>query len=98
VLCDVPCSGLGTLRRNPELKLKEPKVPGQAFEILCNAQSFAKDRLLFSTCTINPQENELPVKEFMDRYPVWQLEFERQFFPASGGPDGFYISLLRKIR
>lgn len=98
VLCDVPCSGLGTLRRNPELKFKKPKIPMQAFEILCNAQSFAKDRLLFSTCTVNPQENELIVRKLMDIYPGWKLEFEKQFFPVQDGPDGFYISLLRKRR
>ncbi len=98
VLCDVPCSGLGTLRRNPELKLKEPKIPEQAFKILCNTQRFAKDRLLYTTCTVNPEENELAIKRFMEIYPEWQIEFERQFFPSQGGPDGFYISLLRKVK
>lgn len=99
VLCDVPCSGLGTLRRNPELKLKEidPSglIPIQA-QILKNAADYSTGRIVYSTCTINPAENEEQVRNFLAENPSWILAEEKKILPEENGPDGFYIALLKK--
>ena len=58
VLCDVPCSGLGILRRKPELRYKDDlglsALPDLQYRILCRAASFVRSggRLLYSTCTL----------------------------------------------
>jgi len=99
VLCDVPCTGLGTSRRNPEIKLKtfdDTSILSTQKMILENASLCAKDRIVYSTCTINPKENEIQVKDFIKTHDNWTLEYEKQFFPEDNGPDGFYISLLKR--
>lgn len=99
VLCDVPCSGLGTARRNPEIKLKafnDSELLGIQEKILQNAGLYAKDRIVYSTCTINKRENEDQVRNFVQNNPSWKLDFEKQFLPKENAQDGFYIALLRK--
>lgn len=91
VLCDVPCSGLGTLRENPEIKLRAvADIPVQR-AILENALRYAKKggKVLYSTCTINPAENEM-ITEGQNKL------FEKQLLTEAGGPDGFYICLIGK--
>jgi len=71
ILCDVPCSGLGIIRRKPEIKYKDEKsfegLPELQYEILCNAANYVKDggTLIYSTCTTNKKENEEVAKEFL---------------------------------
>ncbi len=91
VLADVPCSGLGTLRQNPEIKLKEiPKIESQA-KILENAYRYLKKGgvLVYSTCTINPEENQEIVKGY-------DVEKQIQLFTRKNGPDGFFICRIRR--
>lgn len=63
VLCDVPCSGLGLLRRKPEIRYKSDlglsTLPQLQYAILCNSAAFVKPggTLIYSTCTLNPAEN-----------------------------------------
>lgn len=63
VLCDVPCSGFGIIRRKPELRYKSvtglDTLPDLQYLILCNAARFVADggTLVYSTCTLNPNEN-----------------------------------------
>ena len=110
VLADVPCSGLGTLRRNPEIKLKQqsPEDASKALEELCkiqynillNALRYAKPggKVLYSTCTVDPQENEELVRNALALASGYTIEQERQLFPKEGGPDGFYTCLIRRGR
>lgn len=72
VLVDAPCSGLGTLRRHPEIrwKLTRDKVnalSNQAFSMLCEAARYVapSGQLTYSTCTVTREENELVVREFL---------------------------------
>lgn len=64
VLCDVPCSGLGIIRRKPEIRYKArediDKLPHLQYFILCNASKYVKcgGVLVYSTCTLNSKENE----------------------------------------
>ena len=73
VFVDAPCSGLGTLRRHPEIrwKLTRDKVgslSNTAFAMLCEAARYVASggQLTYSTCTITREENELVVKEFLE--------------------------------
>lgn len=118
VLCDVPCSGLGIIRRKPELRYKPDlglsELPQIQYEILCNASRFVKSGgyLLYSTCTLNPEENNLNaqrfIKEHRDFSPAsislpegierkyTEEENELTLFPEKNGTDGFFISLFRR--
>lgn len=71
VLCDVPCSGLGIIRRKPEIKYKDEKdfldLPNIQYKILCNASNYVKvgGYLIYSTCTLNKKENEEVINKFL---------------------------------
>ncbi|MBR5773745.1 MAG: 16S rRNA (cytosine(967)-C(5))-methyltransferase RsmB [Clostridia bacterium] len=71
VLCDAPCSGLGTIRRKPEIRYKSSEeiagLPDIQLQILKNAAEYVKIKgiLVYSTCTLNRAENECVVEEFL---------------------------------
>lgn len=112
VIADVPCSGLGTLRRNPEIKLKEQSAAEATksleelteiqYNIMLNSARYLKNggRLLYSTCTVDPLENGELVRRVLpeqgSRPLRLSIEKELQLFPKEGGPDGFYICVLKK--
>jgi 16S rRNA (cytosine967-C5)-methyltransferase len=104
VLADVPCSGLGTLRQKPEIKLKEEpegleQLPGLQQKILENAAGCLKKggQLLYSTCTVNPAENCENVRRFLEGRRGFELVCEKQLFTEKDGPDGFYMALIKRI-
>lgn len=101
VLADVPCSVLGTAGKNPEIKLRKPdlsSLPEIQARILNNASLYVKagGRLLYSTCTLNPAENEKQIEAFLKDRKDFEKLHERQFFPDDKGTEGFYVCLLRK--
>lgn len=103
VLADVPCSVLGTAKKNPEIKLRKPDFQGLADtqkKILNNAAEYLKEdgRLVYSTCTLNPVENDILISDFLSAHASFVKEFEKQFFPDENGCEGFYICLLRKMK
>ncbi len=71
VLCDVPCSGLGIIRRKPEIKYKSPddidKLHNLQYLILCMTARYVKNggRLVYSTCSLNPAENTAICNKFL---------------------------------
>lgn len=71
ILCDVPCSGLGIIRRKPEIKYKDSsfldELPKLQYDILTNASKYLKSggRLIYSTCTLNKKENEKVINKFL---------------------------------
>jgi len=80
VLVDAPCSGLGTLRRNPDLKFRQS--PGTIAElavkqadILASASRLLKNagRLVYATCSILPEENQHIVQSFIEKHPDFVL-------------------------
>lgn len=103
VLADVPCSGLGVIRRKPEMKYRDEFDFDELVEIqkgiLETGSSYLKPggRLIYSTCTINPRENELMVKDFLDRHEEFISEKEVKLSPFDNGYDGFYMNKLKKI-
>ena len=80
VLVDAPCSGLGTLRRNPDLKYRQsPDTVAQLLEqqhsILAAAAELVKEqgRLVYATCSILPEENEQQAERFLAEHPDFEL-------------------------
>lgn len=71
VVCDVPCSGLGIIRKKPDIRYKDPKalsgLPRVQRAILENACRYVKSggTLLYATCTILPEENDAVVNDFL---------------------------------
>lgn len=104
VLCDVLCSGLGVIRRKPEIKYKDiseyADITFIQQKILENAASHLNEngRILYSTCTLRKCENEDIIKRFLDKYPQYELKYQRTFMPHVDGSDGFYCALLQKSR
>jgi 16S rRNA (cytosine967-C5)-methyltransferase len=103
LLLDVPCSGLGVLKRNPDSKwklspetLKELQATQKS--ILQSYSSMVKPggRMVYSTCSILPSENEKQVEEFLKNNPEWKLVTENKILPHESGFDGFYMALLTK--
>ncbi len=104
LLLDVPCSGLGTLRRNPQIKWRlQPnfleKIQGTQQKILQEYSPICKSGglLVYATCSILPSENQLQVQEFLQS-PAgteFSLVEEKQLWPQDGG-DGFYMALLKR--
>ena len=80
VLCDVPCSGMGIVRRKPEIKYKKeeeaPNLPDLQYQILENASSYLKEGgiLIYSTCTIFRQENMEVVDRFLANHKDYELD------------------------
>ena len=79
VLVDAPCSGLGTLRRNPDLKYRQSpetlaKLAEQQHSILNAAAELVKPqgRLVYATCSILPQENEGQIERFLREHPNFE--------------------------
>jgi 16S rRNA (cytosine967-C5)-methyltransferase len=105
VLLDVPCSGLGVLRRNPDAKWKLSEVEIDRLiieqqDILTRYSSMVKPggKLVYATCSILPSENEFQVQKFLAAHAEeWTLEEEMKINPAESGHDGFYgARLVRK--
>ena len=109
VLADVPCSGLGVIRKKPEIRFKDPveleSLPEIQRAILSGLAPCVRPGgvLLYSTCTILPEENEAVVRDFLAAHPEFHLEQSpfapegmRTFWPHLDGTDGFYIAKLRK--
>ncbi|WP_314048919.1 16S rRNA (cytosine(967)-C(5))-methyltransferase RsmB [Peptostreptococcus stomatis] len=80
VLCDVPCSGMGIVRRKPEIKYKKEEevenLPDLQYQILENASSYLKEGgiLIYSTCTIFKQENTDVVDRFLNNHKDYELD------------------------
>ena len=102
VLCDVPCSGLGIIRRKPDIKYKSvtsfSELESIQSAILENAVKYLKEngRIVYSTCTLRKKENERQVEAFLNRHPEFKLEFMHTYMPHIDGTDGFFTALLLK--
>ena len=118
VLADVPCSGLGIIRRKPEIKYKAKAelkdLPKIQKNILDNASKYVKvgGTLIYSTCTIQDNENMEVVKEFLDNnnnfklVPINEVKVDLdnqengylKIYPNIHDIDGFFIAKLERVR
>ena len=103
VLVDGPCSGLGVLRRKPEIKHRPvlgdvAELAEKQLAILENACRYVKPGgdLLYSTCTINKRENNDVSRTFLQKHPEYEMKVERQLFPGVDDADGFYICKMHR--
>lgn len=103
LLLDVPCSGLGVIRRNPDAKWKlSPdfieRVRREQADILDRYPRMLKPGgiMVYATCSILPSENRQQVDHFLEAHPEFQLEADRSILPQDEGFDGFYMARLRK--
>jgi 16S rRNA (cytosine967-C5)-methyltransferase len=102
ILVDAPCSGTGTLRRNPEIRwrISESDIRELAAQqklFLKHAASVLKPggRLVYSTCSVEREENEGVVRDFLqNNHPFEQLQTTRTW-PHRDGTDGFFIANFR---
>lgn len=103
VLVDAPCSGSGTLRRNPDMKWRFSKEELLATaelqrKIFTEALNFVKPKghIVYATCSIFTQENEDQIKYFTENLPVTCSSTPFSSFPSEKGMDGFYSIILQK--
>lgn len=104
VLIDVPCSGLGVLRRNPDARWK--LAPEDLDRLLALQANLLRDYrrlvkaggcLVYATCSILPSENQRQVAAFLAEHPGWTLEEELVLRPGDDEGDGFYAARLRVV-
>lgn len=103
VIADVPCSGLGVSGRKPDIRLH---ITPQSMDDLSHIQGQITDNascyvkqggtLIYSTCTLNPAENEEQVRAFVGRHNDFILKRSETIFP-DGSHDGFYYAVLQKL-
>lgn len=104
VLLDVPCSGLGVIRKKPDIKWTrnledlENLIHVQKMILECCSAYVKTDGILvYSTCTVLKDENERQIQMFLQKHKEFQLIEEIKLFPNVDGTDGFYIAKLKKI-
>ncbi len=104
VLLDVPCSGLGVLKRNPDAKWK--LKPEYISRIVQTQQQILEQytplvkvggNIVYATCSILPSENENQVIQFLEKHAsAFELEAEKHIMPSEGF-DGFYMARLKRL-
>lgn len=104
LLLDVPCSGMGVLRRNPDTKWKLDndeieRLRGLQYEILTSYCNMTKKggRMVYATCSLLPSENEKQIEKFIAEHGKdWTLLKQIHVRPDKDGYDGFYAALLQR--
>ncbi|MBO5906979.1 MAG: 16S rRNA (cytosine(967)-C(5))-methyltransferase RsmB [Clostridia bacterium] len=114
VICDAPCSGLGVLGKKADLRYKDKStldaLPQLQYSILSASVKYLKvgGELVYSTCTLNPSENEKVIERFLCENPGFvPLDFSVGSYSSKGGSltllphvhgcDGFFLSKLKRI-
>lgn len=104
ILCDVPCSGLGVIRRKPEIKYKDlgfiDKLTDLQYNIICSASAYLKKggRLVYSTCSLNKAENEKVCERFLKLHNGFKLinGYPVTLMPHIDKTDGFFFAVFTK--
>jgi 16S rRNA (cytosine967-C5)-methyltransferase len=101
LLLDVPCTGLGALRRNPDIKWNfsiemMERLNGIQKDILRSYSNLvnSEGKMVYATCSILPSEGEEQIQWFLNEFPSWSLEEEKRMRPDREGFDGFYMARL----
>jgi len=103
ILLDAPCTGTGVIRRRPDIKWRftterlEKAARVQAM-LLASLSAALKPggRLVYSTCSMEPEENEQLVRNFLAGHPWMKMVSEKRIFPPATETDGAYAAVLEK--
>jgi 16S rRNA (cytosine967-C5)-methyltransferase len=101
VLLDPPCSDLGTLQSRPDVRWKKDeevvgRLSAEQARLLDGAAARVRPggTLVYSTCTISPEENERQIERYLDRHQDFRSDKQTQLLPHRDGTDGFFIARL----
>ena len=114
VICDAPCSGLGVLGKKPDIRYRDKEsveeLPKLQYSILEASSGYLKSggTLVYSTCTVNPEENERIAERFLREHPDFRaVPFSygdkraeggmALLLPHRDGTDGFFIAKFEKV-
>ncbi len=102
ILVDAPCSNTGVLRRRVDLRWRISsaeisRLQQAQLDLLKLAATKLKPGgvLVYSTCSLEPEENGEVVKEFLSEHAGFQVESERSLLPFADGVDGAYVARLK---
>ncbi|MEA4874141.1 16S rRNA (cytosine(967)-C(5))-methyltransferase RsmB [Anaerorhabdus sp.] len=103
ILVDAPCSGLGVLKRKPDIKIRcTPESIDEIVELQCEILQSASrclkkgGILVYSTCTLNKKENDRQIANFLKTNVEYELLCEKTIFSTDANKDGFYMAKLFK--
>ena len=103
ILVDAPCSNTGVMRRRVDLRWRiSPeqilRLQKTQLELLKQAATNLKPAgiLIYSTCSLEPEENSEVVRHFLTEHPNFTLEAERQLLPFTNNVDGAYVARLKR--
>lgn len=103
VLIDAPCSGLGTIRRDPDIKWTRqpgdlPRFADAQRRLLERAAPLVRrgGLLVYSTCSSEPEENDAVVEAFLRDHPAYHIERTHQTLPFRDGLEAFFGAVLRR--
>jgi 16S rRNA (cytosine967-C5)-methyltransferase len=101
VLCDVPCTGTGIIGRKPDIKRNrrsDGSITVIQRAVLENGAKYLKKggTLVYSTCSVEKEENEGVTDAFIAENPDFEKIYEKTFYPHTDGCDGFYVCKIGK--
>lgn len=102
IIADVPCSGMGVIRKKPDIRYRAPQglaeIPELQLAILKNLSKAVKPggAIAYSTCTWRDCENAGVTRRFLSEHNDFTIEKERTFWPDLDDTDGFYLCLMRR--
>lgn len=103
LLLDVPCSGLGVLKRHPDTKWRDTaeRLPVLAELQAHILQSYSRmlkvgGKMVYATCSIMPSENRQQIEAFLQQKPQFRLLNDETIWPSTSGFDGFYFAVLER--
>jgi 16S rRNA (cytosine967-C5)-methyltransferase len=104
VVIDAPCSGLGTVRRDPDIKWRRSPADLERFAgtqraMMARAAGLVRrgGTLVYSTCSSEPEENADVVNAFLEARADYRLERQHETLPFRDGLEAFYGAVLRRV-
>ena len=104
VLLDAPCSNTGVMRRRVDLRWRVQSAEVDRLRMLqvdLLHRSFLQLKgggtLIYSTCSLEPEENSAVVHQFLAEHPAFRLDYERELLPFKDHVDGAYVARLVRV-